>query len=93
MFTLKCDLCGYEQTIKKRIDNKTYYELTNCKQLRCNCNKCKAEHDYSTPDGYIQRCMVFGNWSTINIPTIEELKSIKRAKEILKIGITQLNNK
>ena len=93
MFTLKCDLCGYEQTIKKRIDKKTYYELTHCKQLRCNCNKCKAEHDYSTPDGYIQRCMVFGNWSTINIPTIEELKSIKRAKEILKIGITQLNNK
>ena len=28
MFTLKCDLCGYEQTIKKRIDKKTYYELT-----------------------------------------------------------------
>lgn len=87
MFVLKCDLCGYEQVVKKRIYKDVYYELTHCQALRCNCNKCKSEHDYSTPEGMIQRCMVFGNWSTINIPTIEELKGIKRAKEILKIGM------
>ena len=90
MFTLKCDLCGYEQTIKKKLDKETKYELTHCKELRCNCNKCKNEHDYSTPKGYIQRCMVFGNWSTINIPTVQEMQSIKRAKEILRIGLEQL---
>lgn len=90
MFVLKCDLCGYEQVVKKRLDKEIYYELTHCQELRCSCNKCRSEHDYSAPDGMIQRCMVFGNWSTINIPTIEELKGIKRAKEILKIGMESL---
>lgn len=32
--------------------------------------------------------MVLGTWSTINIPTIEELEGIRRAKEILRIGIS-----
>lgn len=89
MFILKCDLCGFEQIVKKRIDKRTYYELTHCQELRCNCNKCRAEHDYSTPEGFVQRGMVFGIWSTINIPTIEELQGIKRAKEILKIGLSK----
>ena len=89
MFILKCDLCGFEQIVKKRIDKHTYYELTHCQELRCNCNKCRAEHDYSTPEGFVQRGMVFGIWSTINIPTIEELQGIKRAKEILKIGLSK----
>ena len=35
MFTLKCEFCGYEQTIKKKIDKYTYYELTHCKHLWC----------------------------------------------------------
>lgn len=92
MFILKCDLCGYEQIVKKRIDPEIYYELTHCIQLRCNCNKCRNENDYSKSSKYIERCMVFGNWSTINIPTIDELKGIKRAKEILKMG-NRLDNK
>ena len=44
MFTLKCEYCGFEQTIKKRIDKYTYYELTHCKHLWCPCNKCKETH-------------------------------------------------
>ena len=44
MFTLKCEYCGFEQTIKKRIDKYTYYELTHCKHLWCPCNKCKEPH-------------------------------------------------
>lgn len=41
MFTLKCEFCGYEQIIKKKINKYTYYELTHCKHLWCPCNKCK----------------------------------------------------
>ena len=44
MFTLKCEYCGFEQVIKKRIDKYTYYELTHCKHLWCPCNKCKEEY-------------------------------------------------
>ena len=44
MFTLKCEYCGFEQTIKKRIYKYTYYELTHCKHLWCPCNKCKETH-------------------------------------------------
>ena len=44
MFTLKCEFCGYEQTIKKKIDKYTYYELTHCKHLWCPCNKCKEQN-------------------------------------------------
>lgn len=39
MFVLKCEYCGFEQVIKKRIDKYTYYELTHCKHLWCPCNK------------------------------------------------------
>lgn len=39
MFVLKCEFCGYKQTIKKKIDKYTYYELTHCKHLWCPCNK------------------------------------------------------
>lgn len=90
MFTLKCDLCGYEQTVKKRIDPDIYYELTHCKQLRCNCNRCKEDNDYTVPSGYIERWRAFGGWSTINIPTVQELQGVKRAKEILRRGLEQI---
>ena len=44
MFTLKCEFCGYEQTIKKKIDKYTYYELTHCKHLWCpsTIDQCKS---------------------------------------------------
>ncbi len=89
MFVLKCNLCGCEQIIKKKIDKEVYYELTHCQQIRCYRNKCREEHDYSIPKGYIERGMVLGNWSTINIPTVEELQGIRRAKEILRLGINK----
>ncbi len=92
MFILKCTLCGYEQIIKKRIDKNIYYKLTHCKELRCNRNKCREEHDYSVPKGYIQICFYFGNWHIIDYPTIEDLKAIKRAKELVKIGMEQFKN-
>ena len=64
MFTLKCEYCGFEQVIKKRIDKYTYYELTHCKHLWCPCNKCKEE--YPRPNkkekGIIKNGLVVGEW-------------------------------
>ena len=44
MFTLKCEYCGFEQIIKKKLDKYTYYELIHCKHLWCPCNKCKEQN-------------------------------------------------
>jgi hypothetical protein len=35
--------------------------------------------------------MVFGNWNTINIPTVEELRGVKRAREILAVGMEKMD--
>ena len=67
MFTLKCEYCGFEQVIKKRIDKYTYYELTHCKHLWCPCNKCKEE--YPRPKqiekGMVKHGWVLGEWDCL----------------------------
>lgn len=116
MFTLKCEYCGFEQIIKKRINKYTYYELTHCKHLWCSCNKCKEEHPrprqinkgfvkYGWVIGewdcilteedaaYVQPYQNYGSWSKIITPTIEECKSLLRAKELERIGLQLLKEK
>ena len=67
MFTLKCEYCGYEQTIKKRIDKYTYYELTHCKHLWCPCNKCKEAHPrpIKIEKGLVKHEWVLGGWDCL----------------------------
>ena len=67
MFTLKCEYCGYEQTIKKRIDKYTYYELTHCKHLWCPCNKCKEAHPrpIQIEKGLVKHSWVLGEWDCL----------------------------
>ena len=74
MFTLKCEYCGFEQVIKKRIDKYTYYELTHCKHLWCPCNKCKKEHprprqEHPRPrqleKGMVKHGWVLGEWDCL----------------------------
>lgn len=67
MFTLKCEYCGFEQTIKKRIDKYTYYELTHCKHLWCPCNKCKEEHPrpLAIEKGLVEHGCVLGEWDCL----------------------------
>lgn len=116
IFTLKCEYCGFEQIIKKRINKYTYYELTHCKHLWCSCNKCKEEHPrprqinkgfvkYGWVIGewdcilteedaaYVQPYQNYGSWSKIITPTIEECKSLLRAKELERIGLQLLKEK
>ena len=110
MFTLKCEYCGFEQTIKKRIDKYTYYELTHCKHLWCPCNKCKEQNPRTRTieqglvkygwvlgewdcllteedAAYVQSHQDYGIWSKIITPTIEECKSLLKAKRLRDIGI------
>ena len=116
MFTLKCEFCGYEQTIKKKLDKYTYYELTHCKHLWCPCNKCKEQHPrpnkfandevmhgwvlgewdcvLSKEDAeYVYPYQNYGIWSKIVIPTIEDCKSLIRAKQLRDYGVQMLKEK
>lgn len=65
MFVLKCSLCGWEQIVKKRIEDELYYELTHAEQLWCPCNKCKNSHPRIVPEGFIEHDWCFGQWSAI----------------------------
>lgn len=67
MFILKCDYCGYEQTIKKRIDKYTLYELTHCKHLWCPYNKCKETHPRprEIEKGLVKHGWVLGEWDCL----------------------------
>lgn len=64
MLTLKCEFCGFEQIIKKRLDKYTRYELTHCKHLWCPCNKCKETHPRPTTieEGLVEHGWVLGEW-------------------------------
>lgn len=110
MFKLICDYCVFEQTIKKKIDKYTYFELTHCKSLWCPCNKCKEQnprpqqiekgfvkHGWVLGEwdcllteedaAYVQPHQNYGSWSKIVNPTIEEGKSLLRAKQLRDIGL------
>ena len=67
MFTLKCEYCGFEQVIKKRIAKYTYYELTHCKHLWCPCNKCKNEHPRpkQIEKGMVKHGWVLAEWDCV----------------------------
>ena len=65
MFTLKREFCGYEQTIKKKIDKYTY----------------------------VQPYQNYGIWSKIINPTIDQCKSLLKAKYLRDIGIETIIRK
>ena len=67
MFTLRCEYCGFEQTIKKRIDEYTYYELTHCIHLWCPCNKCKETNPRpkEIEKGLFKHGWVSGGWDCL----------------------------
>ena len=86
MFTLKCKSCGFEQIVKKRIDEDTYNQLINNEGLFCDrkcCNGRKSEK----PNGYVAVYGVFGGWTIIRQATFEEYRGIKRAEEIRDLAL------
>lgn len=67
MFILRCEYCGFEQTIKKRIDEYTYYELIHCIHLWCPCNKCKETNPRpkEIEKGLFKHGWVSGGWDCL----------------------------
>lgn len=90
MFVLKCSLCGREQIVKKRLDKYTYTMLTQNNGLLCGSKNCESYLNYKTPHGQMRHMFILGNWSVIKPMSIEEYKSVQRAKDILKRGLKQL---
>lgn len=67
MIILKCEYCGFEQVIKKRLNKLLFYELTHYVHLYCPRNECKKVHPRSEhiPEGLVRHGMVFNGWETI----------------------------
>ena len=67
MFTLRCDYCGFEQTIKKRIDKYTYYEITHSKRVLCPYNKCKEQNPRprQIEKGFVKHGWLLGEWDCL----------------------------
>ncbi|MCE7792798.1 hypothetical protein K8O68_10260 [Salipaludibacillus sp. CUR1] len=81
--------CGFEQFVKDVKFNREYrdsYEksfLVLCGRNECDKSQIKG------PNGYIREMMWFGSWSTIREATLEEYRSVKRARTIRDMGVEQ----
>ena len=92
MFILKCDECGFEQVVKKRIDDDAFEALKNNNGLYCDRVVCDGR-SRKAPEGYKKTWGIFGGWTVVELMDLETYKSIKRSRKILEMGIAQLNLK
>ena len=79
---LKCCNCGFEQFIKDYKFNRDYrdsYEKSI--SVLCGRNECD-DSQIKVPNGYIREMMWLGSWSIIREATLEEYRSLKRARTI-----------
>ncbi|GEM_PF-5646624 len=83
MLILRCDYCGYEQKVKKRLDSETYGQLTANNGLYCDRRDCEGRNQ-KTLQGNIRIYGTFGGWTIVRPSTIEEYQGVKRAKALLK---------
>ncbi len=81
MFVLKCESCGFEQVVKKRIDKDVYEKLTNNKGLYCDRNACDGKNS-KVPNGYVRVYGIFGGWTVVLEATLDDYRAIKRAREL-----------
>jgi len=92
MVSMKCSLCGWESNQKRFKYKDINKHFENAIQIRCPRNYCKEQYDHSVPKDCICNTWYdYGGWETIekrsNVISIEDYKAIKRAKEILNIGL------
>lgn len=92
MIVLKCDECGFEQVVKKRIDKDTFKTLKNNNGLYCDRGVCD-DRSKKTPKGYKKTFDIFGGWTVVELMDLEAYESLKRSRKILEMGITQLDLK
>ena len=90
---LKCSLCGTVKNQKKFPYKDINSHFEKAIQIWCPLNACKKEHRRIVPDGCI--CYTwyeYGEWSTIEPATIEDMMAIQRAKQLLEQGRELLAN-
>ncbi|ERI07878.1 hypothetical protein [Aneurinibacillus aneurinilyticus] len=86
---VKCSNCDFEQFVKDHKFDKEYradYEraiLVLCGRNECDTSQIKI------PNGCIKEMMWLGSWSIVREATLEEYRSIKRAKMIRDTGVEQ----
>ncbi|WP_242461734.1 hypothetical protein [Bacillus thuringiensis] len=77
---IKCSNCGFEQFVKDHKFNREYKDdyqkslFVLCGRNGCDTSKIKI------PYGYIKEIMWLGSWSIVRDITLEEYKSLKRAR-------------
>lgn len=79
---IKCSNCGFEQFMKDHKFNREYKDdynkalLVLCGRNACDTSKIKISN------GYIRETMWLGSWSIVRDITLDEYKSLKRARFI-----------
>lgn len=91
-FVLRCSASGWEQAIKRRTKEniEVLEEMKQAKAVYCDRRVCRETRKVEIPPGHIEVVFWFGGWSFIRPATLEEYRSIKRAKAIREAGLRQL---
>jgi hypothetical protein len=91
LFVLHCSACGWEQVIIRR--NRENYErleeLKQAKAIYCGRKVCPATHEREVPPGHIRIGLWFGSWELVRPATLEEYRSVKRARAIMEAALRQ----
>lgn len=77
---LKCAACGWEQRSKLPSDLK--WELNESLAIYCGRRVCSVKDNWRSKNGSVRLWGWFGSWSLERLPTLEEYRSVKRARAI-----------
>lgn len=77
---LKCSACGWEQQSRLRPEDKR--ELSEALAVYCGRRVCPATDGWRSINGSIRVWHWFGSWCLERLPSLEEYRSVKRAKVI-----------
>lgn len=83
MFIVKCDACGFEQVVKKRLDSDVYEALKHNNGLYCDRRVCDGMSQV-VPGSFKKTWGIFGGWTVVQPMDLETYKSVKRAKKFSK---------
>lgn len=88
---IKCSNCGFEQFMKDHKFNREYRDDYNnalfvlCGRKACDTSQIKIS------SGYIRKMMWLGSWSIVRVITLDEYKSLKRARLLRDLVVEKYN--
>lgn len=89
---IKCSNCGFEQFMKDHKFNREYRDdYKNALFVLCGRNACDTSQ-IKIPSGYIRKVMWLGSWSIVRVITLDEYKSLKRARLLRDLVVEKYNN-